>query len=229
MTNKAINILIIDDHRLVADGLGLILSRLSNTVNITTLYSVRSALSDLVMLKQQSLILVDLNMPAMDGLSFLQSLSNRRVTVPVVVVSAVENRTEIKKVLQCGARGFIPKELSAAQMLEGVKRVLSGERYLPDHLAELLQVKTMSQQQIARNAETGMRISAESDYPQLRERQLDVLKLIQTGLSNSDIADILGVSESTVKSHVSTLFKAFGVSNRTACVKVGLESKLIDG
>jgi DNA-binding NarL/FixJ family response regulator len=222
MSERATKILIIDDHQLVADGLAMILSRVSEQVTISTSYSVRSALADDTILKQQDLILVDLHMPTIDGFSFLKALAHRKITVPTVVISGVEERSDIQKALQLGACGFIPKELPSAQMLYGLRRVLSGHRYLPEHLADFLQLS-------GREKAAQLESQAETDQgaPQIRERQLDVLELMYRGHSNSDIASILGISESTVKSHVSTLFRAFGVTNRTACVRAGLASNLI--
>ena len=95
MSSRATKILIIDDHQLVADGLAMILSRVSDQVTISTSYSVRSVLADEAMLKQQDLILVDLHMPAIDGFSFLQALEHRKITVPTVVISGVEDRSDI--------------------------------------------------------------------------------------------------------------------------------------
>lgn len=223
MSSRATKILIIDDHQLVADGLAMILSRVSDQVTISASYSVRSVLADEAMLKQQDLILVDLHMPAIDGFSFLQALEHRKITVPTVVISGVEDRSDIQKALQLGACGFIPKELPSAQMLYGLRRVLSGHRYVPEHLAEFLQLGSLKGQEPKAEGDA----NGDHGAPQIRERQLDVLALMHRGHSNSDIANILGISESTVKSHVSTLFRAFGVTNRTACVRAGLASNLI--
>ena len=223
MAKRATKILIIDDHQLVADGLAMILSRVSDQVTISTSYNVRSVLADDALLKQQDLILVDLHMPTIDGFAFLQALEHRKIRVPTVVISGVEDRRDIQKALQLGACGFIPKELPSAQMLYGLRRVLSGQRYIPEHLADFLQLENLDKTNLLTEPE----LASGQSPPQIRERQLDVLALMHRGHSNLDIANILGISESTVKSHVSTLFRAFGVTNRTACVRAGLASNLI--
>lgn len=223
MSKRATKILIIDDHQLVADGLAMILSRVSDQVTISTSYNVRSVLADDALLQQQDLILVDLHMPTIDGFAFLQALEHRKIRVPTVVISGVEDRRDIQKALQLGACGFIPKELPSAQMLYGLRRVLSGQRYIPEHLADFLQLENLDKTDLLTEPE----LANGQSPPQIRERQLDVLALMHRGHSNLDIANILGISESTVKSHVSTLFRAFGVTNRTACVRAGLASNLI--
>ncbi|GGZ99866.1 DNA-binding response regulator [Arenicella chitinivorans] len=225
MPSRTTKILIIDDHQLVADGLAMILSRVSDHVTISTSYNVRSVLADEPLVRRQDLILVDLHMPTIDGFSFLQALDHRKITVPTVVISGVEDRRDIRRALELGACGFIPKELPSAQMLYGLRRVLSGQRYVPEHLAEFFQLDCMEKHRAANHLESNA--PAGQSVPHIRERQLDVLELMHEGHSNIDIANILGISESTVKSHVSTLFRAFGVTNRTACVRAGLASNLI--
>jgi len=218
MSKQVKNILIIDDHRLVADGLKLILSQAWDAFNITTSNSVRTVLHNEEILRQQDIILVDLHMPTIDGFGFLASFKKRRINVPVIIVSAADNREEIERVLRCGAMGFIPKNASSADMVNGINEVLNGRRFIPEHL-----IGEIRWQLNEEGESSAKRINVEK----VRPRQMEVLKLMHAGYSNSDIGIILGLSESTVKTHVGKLFKLLNVKNRTACVLAAVEMKLI--
>jgi len=220
MSEKTKNILIVDDHRLVADGLALILSRAMPEASISTSNNVRSVLEDQQTLEQQNLILADLNMPNLDGFAFLSALKKRGIKVPVIIVSAQENKVDIERVLKDGAQGFIPKNAPSIEFITGIKAVEDGKVYVPEHLTGEIDW--------AKTNQSSNGISNDDAYTSIRPRQIEVLKLIKAGYSNTDIGVVLSISESTVKTHVTTLFKALNVKNRTACVQEGLRLGLID-
>lgn len=224
MSNQRKNLLIIDDHRLVADGLRLILSQALDNVSISTSNNVRSVLEKEEILKEQSLVLVDLHMPTIDGYGFLAALRQRKIKVPVIVVSAVENRLDIQRVLKEGAQGFIPKNAPSVEMVKGVKAVLDGNMFIPEHLTGIIDWDTNNNKK-SDSEKPPQKNNINLDV--IRERQIEVLKLMHSGYSNTDIATVLNLTESTVKSHVSILFKALNVKNRTACVRVAIELELI--
>ncbi len=211
-------ILIIDDHRLFADGLSLILSKQNQPPQVSTETNPQRALEDCKKLSQYHLILVDLQMPRMDGYSFLQSLAERHIHTPTVIVSSTENRSDIEKSLQLGAKGFIPKHSPTHEMLTGIQKVLNGKLYVPEHLVGTIDWPT-------KNSPLP---HPDNHHIKLSPRQTEILKLMHAGHSNTDIATVLALSESTVKGHISSLFKTLKVKNRTGCVREGIKHQLIN-
>jgi len=213
-------ILIIDDHRLFADGLSLMLSQLNSSLNIDTKYNARKVLDDIDTLADCDLILIDLDMPNLDGLDFLRALNHQRKQLKVLVVSGSEEIPSVEHALRLGAKGFAPKSLPPKEMLMAINQVLANNLYLPRHIAESVDWLTCRPE-----AKTRTNVSIGSVT--LRPRQLEVLRLIRDGHSNANIGTILGISESAVKTHVSNLFSVLQTRNRTAAIKVGIELGLI--
>lgn len=210
-------ILLIDDHQLFSDGLELILSKLAAPVLIEQSDSARSALSGTGNLAEYDLILVDLEMPNIDGFGFLKAISERGITTPVAIVSASQNRADIENSLKLGAVGFIPKYASSHEVLAGVKQVLNGQRFVPEHIVGPIDWPTASEKTNSRSLGS----------PKISKRQHEILQMMYSGNSNNDIAIVLNISESAVKTHVSRIFRALDVKNRTACVRAAIERDLI--
>ena len=220
MTVSNKKVLLIDDHRLFADGLSAMLSQLDTSLSITTKYSARLLLDEFELLNNYDLVLIDLDMPNFNGLDFLNAVAHREASFKVLVVSGSEKISDVETALRLGANGFVPKHLPSMEMLSAVKQVLKGQRYLPRHLAE-----TVDWSACRTNSPPVKAIAPDLDN--IRPRQLEVLRLMQEGHSNNTIGTILGISESAVKSHISIIFKALHAHNRTAAVKTGAELGLI--
>lgn len=226
MQDTNYKLLIIDDHRLFADGLSLVLSQVAE-FSVTTFYNARTVLDDDDLLNTFDLALIDLNMPSMDGFSFLQALSARKIKLKVIVVSAVENREDIARLLHLGAKGFLPKNTPSPVMLEAVKTVLSGDMSVPKSLLREIDWP-IAPKEMADDVKASYEKTATTQaLAIIRPRQIEVLGLIKDGHSNKEIAEILNVTESTIKSHIKLLFSALDVKNRTACVQKGIECRLI--
>lgn len=203
--------MIIDDHRLFAEGLALILSSMDETLIATTTSDPRSLISDNKALNLYDLFLVDLRMPSMSGFVFLQALTARKIYTPTLIVSASESRSEIENALQFGAKGFVPKKSLPHEILNAIQTVLNGNIYIPDHLVGAIDWHINDQVTIEDDQQT-------KSTTKLSERQSEILLLIQSGQSNAQISTVLNLTESTVKGHISALFKVLNVSSRTACV-----------
>jgi DNA-binding NarL/FixJ family response regulator len=207
-------LLIIDDHLLFADGLKLILSDPDEGLDITVCNDALQALADQKSMTSYDLVLVDLNMPQCSGFSFLTAVRLQELSVDVAVVSGAEDKSEIERAIQLGAKGFIPKDSESTEMVRAVKLLLEGKRYLPDHwIGEIDWLASNENRKLAAS--------------NLTDRQKQVLKLMSEGLQNKQIAAILGVSVSSVKGHIELLFKNLNVNNRTACVQLANDLALI--
>jgi len=198
-----VKVLLVEDHRLVADAFKVMLREVDPAIETTACYSTQQALTLIDGGRRFDLVLTDLFMPGIDGIGLLTGLRNRRVDVPVVVISGSDEERHVRNTMEHGASGFIPKTLPGAEMIAGIRAVLAGQRFFPErHLAA---------------PATGQPLGHRTDQP--GEKQLQVLQLMADGHSNKQISQIVGIKEATVKYHTSQLFKLFGVRNRTSCVR----------
>ena len=217
MSKDTTSIIIIDDHQLFADGLEMLLTQLPGEISISKYSSAQAVLSSPNLLAEVDLVLIDLNMPAMSGFAFLRALDDEPNSPSVAVISGAENRRDIEQALALGAMGFIPKDASGSDMLSGIASILSGQRFLPSQW--LGKIDWPSRDAVDLSREPGRK--------RLGKRQRQVLKLLEEGLQNKQIALVLGVSVSTVKSHTQSLYRTLNVSNRTACIKAANEQGLL--
>jgi DNA-binding NarL/FixJ family response regulator len=173
-----------------------------------------------------NLVLLDLNLPDRDGFSALVELRERYPTLPVIVLSAVQDRENVVRALEIGALGFIPKSEPREVMLGAMQLVISGGIYIPPQALPGQTPKYLS----APNETLTRRSSVSFASLGLTERQGEVLALIMQGKSNKAICRALKLAEPTVKNHVTAIFRALNVSNRTeaaiAARNMGLELPL---
>jgi DNA-binding NarL/FixJ family response regulator len=193
-------ILICDDHALFRDGLGLVLERLEPGAELVESSDSQGALDLVAADEGFDLVLLDLNMPGMDGLTALRRLRTDHPAVPVVIVSASENPNEVRTALDVGASGFIPKSSSSNVLLSALRLVLDGGVYVPP---------------VALDAQPGVDSRRRDRAGELTPRQLEVLSLMARGLTNREICGVLGIAEGTVKTHIAAIFEALEVTNRT--------------
>ena len=213
------NILHLDDHQLFAEGLRAVLQQPSVGHRVVSAYDVESALGALDEHGDIDLVLTDLQMPGLDGQAFIQALFQRGLMIPVLVMSAVEDLWAIRRALDAGAMGFVPKALETQDIVSIIQRALEGEPYLPAGMVDKLQAMPSDA------PENG--IERVAKRYQITPRQLDVLRLMRDGCSNREIAQVLSISEHTVKSHGQVLFQAFEVSNRLECVRYAERAGLL--
>lgn len=214
----AVRIMIVDDHKLFTAGLGAILQLIDREVDIEEYSCGRQALSRLETSDCPDLLIVDLDMPTLSGLDLMRAIRNRELNIKVAVISASTNTAAIQEAMDCGASGYIPKSLSPHLMLDGINRILGGQAFIPEHL----------QSQIHSNRSISTRRNKKADSDRLTSRHFEILGCMERGLTNKEIANVLSISVSTVKFHITSLYKILDVKNRTQCIHVALERKLID-
>jgi DNA-binding NarL/FixJ family response regulator len=207
-------ILIGDDHLLFREGLRRLLEQLSAEAT----FADASTFDEMVAAVEGGdvfdLILIDLQMPGWPGFSGIERICATVPDTPLVVVSASESQSDVRAALDAGASGYIPKSSSVKIMLSALNLVLAGGIYLPPSVI---------------GADTAA-ATVESETPKqaggahmLTQRQWEVLNCLREGKSNKQIAYELGLSEGTVKIHVTAIFKTLGVKNRTQAVIVASE------
>lgn len=216
------NILLVDDHTLFREALHHVLNQLDAQVVILEAANVEEAAQLISRPRILDLILLDIDLPGVDGLTALPSLRELSPTVPVVVLSGSETSQHVKRALDNGAVGYIPKSCSSHEMLAALRIVLQGDVYIPPRLLGKLGPTALS-----------LSASGENNPSQtlLTSRQIEVLELMARGLPNKSIARTLAVAEGTVKLHVAAIMRTLGVHNRTEAVmeasRLGLVSNSI--
>ena len=155
---------------------------------------------------EADLLFLDLNMPGVSGFSALAYIRNKHATLPTVIVSAMNDAAVIRRAIQHGASGFIPKSSTIATLEHGIRAVLDGEIWVPDGID--LQNGGLDSEE----ATTAAALCS------LTPHQFRVLMMLGEGLLNKQIAFQLGVSEATIKAHVTAILRKMGVTNRTQAV-----------
>jgi len=197
--------LIADDHPLFRGALREAVSGLFQHVEIGEAGSFEDVAKLLDRGGEVDLILLDLNMPGVRGFSGLIYLRAQYPSVPIVVVSANDDPTVIRRCMDLGTSGFIPKTLGIEEMRAAIKRVLEGGVWTPPDVDLSAGADTETTNLMARLAS-------------LTPQQVRVLMMLSEGLLNKQIAYELGVSEATVKAHVSAILQKLGVESRTQAV-----------
>ncbi len=197
--------LLADDHPLMREGVRQVLAQLEPPVEIVDAHDYPSLFSQTALHPDLDLAVVDLNMPGFVGVQGIAQFRSRFPGIPLVVLSASESPHDIRRSLEAGALGYIPKALSSAEMLAALRQVLAGDLYVPAALADGHPVPP--------SADT-----ASLAHCGLTARQLEVARLLAQGCANKAIAGMLSMSEGTVKVHMAAIFRALGVTNRTEAV-----------
>jgi DNA-binding NarL/FixJ family response regulator len=198
-------ILIADDHPIFTQGLRLLLSELDNTIECTIAANLHCALA---LTGPFDLLLLDLHMPDTHGLDGLLRIMAKFDGVPVIVLSSEENTTVIRQMMAHGAAGFIPKSSTPAVLVAALRLILDGGTYLPPEAFDSLPQSAKKPVTMTNNLKQPCDLG-------LTQRQREVFTLLAQGKSNKIIARELGLSEGTVKTHISTAFRVLNVNNRT--------------
>ena len=201
---SATRIVIVDDHPLFRGALAQTLSSSIEAVEIVEAGSLDELIGLLAKDDAVDLILLDLTMPGVQGLSGLLYMRAEHPEIPVVIVSASEDSTTIRRALEFGASGYIPKSLPVDRMRQAVAQVLEGSVWTPAEI-DIGQADQAAGEVVAR-------------LSTLTPQQVRVLMMLGEGLLNKQIAYRLGVSEATIKAHVSAILQKLGVDSRTQAV-----------
>ena len=207
-------ILVVDDHVLIREALRGVLRELKgDAVVIIEAADSRQAMRQIEQHRDVKLILLDLALPDRDGFEMLRELGVRYPTISAVVLSAYHDRDRVKKALDLGALGFIPKSAQREVMLSAFNLIFAGGIYVPP---EILGHQPVAGPGPAALASPNQQVIG--SQLGLTERQIEVLTLMMQGKSNKAICRNLHLAEATVKVHVSAILKALKVTNRTEAV-----------
>lgn len=201
-------VLVVDDHPLFREGLTQLLRDLDAQAEVLAEADARHGLAVAAERADLDLVLLDLTMPGMNGLDAVGRFGEEAPGVPVVILSALEDPEQVRRALALGAVGYIPKSTPSTTMIDALRLVLGGGLYVPPLM---LSAMGSGREPAPQPAERNEQRAPEA----LTDRQIEVLALLATGKSNKLIARELGLSEKTVKAHITAVFRVLGVVNRT--------------
>ena len=203
---QAETVIVADDHPLFRTAIKEALEAEQGETNFLEASSFESLQALVDEQKEVDLVLLDLHMPGVSGFAGLVYLCKRYPSVPVVIISANEDPVVIKRALEHGAAGFIPKSSSIDTITQAISSILMGELWVPPLTQSDLPGNNASEIELAER------------MSQLTPQQFKVLMMMSQGLLNKQIAYDLNVSEATIKAHVTAIMNKLGVSNRTQAV-----------
>jgi DNA-binding NarL/FixJ family response regulator len=203
---ETITVVIVDDHPVVRDGLNAILSTEADFRVTGEAGTGAEALAVIPKLRP-NVVVMDLMLPDMSGSDVIREVCKQGSEIDFIVLTSVAGDEDIFQALEAGARGYLFKDMARKELINSIRRVRAGERYLPE------QVGSKLMETFPRHA--------------LSEREIEVLKLVATGARNKEIAYRLNVTENTINAHVKRIFEKLGVTDRTQAVTTALRRGII--
>jgi two-component system, NarL family, response regulator len=201
-----IRVLIADDHSIVRQGLATIIDRDPEMTVVAQAEDGQQAIA-LFREHQPDVTLMDLRMPQMFGVEAITAICSEFKQARIMVLTTYDGDEDIYRGLQAGAQGYLLKDAKPNELLNAIRTIHSGQKYVPP--------------------EVGAKLVQRMSNPKLSDRELDVLRLMAQGMSNQEIGAALNVGESTVKSHVNRILSKLGVSDRTQAVIVAIKRGIV--
>ncbi len=208
-------ILIIDDHTLYLEGIRAVLNQYLPSADIITTTAIIDVKNLITLHQDIDLILLDLRMPNGGAPAIFSELREKKVPIPIIIVSASESSTDVQLVMEKGAAGYLPKTTSPSELINAIETVLAGNIYLPAKWQSRLAGKNPP-----------IVVDDGQKEISLPPRLHDVLQLIEKGYSTKEIGNFLNLSENTIYGYVKDLFSKFNVSSRTELIQTAKQLNL---
>lgn len=214
MKDEVIKVLIADDHDLIRQGLKRIISFEEDMEIVCEAENGEKALENI---KQHELdvILLDCNMPVMNGIQVLESIKQQENNIKVIMLTVENDRSTIHKAIDIGADGYMLKDSAGTEIVNAIRLVKKGEKYIDKSLVSILFTDIKIKEKKASNV-----------LDSLSQRELEVLLKISQGLSNKEIGAQLYLSEKTVKNYATNLFRKINASDRVQATIIAIQNNI---
>jgi DNA-binding NarL/FixJ family response regulator len=209
-SSAKIRVMIADDHPIVRDGLKKLLS-LEDDIEVVAVASDGREVLDQVAAHQPDIILLDLRMPNLDGISTLQTLQHKNCPAKVIILTASEDKNEFVQAMKLGARGIVLKQTASELIVKSIRKVYSGEIWLDSQTTAAVMRQFASPSAEPAPVQTAGRVRERSP---LSAREREIVALVAQGYKNKEMAEKMFISEQTVKNHLHNIFDKLGVSDR---------------
>lgn len=220
MSEQKIRVLVADDHQLVLDGICSLLQDLTNFEVICKAVDGKEAYESAKMLNPD-LLLLDIDMPYMNGLDVLQALKKENFAGKILILTMHAEPALVRKIMQLDADGYLLKTADTAEFEEALYKILSGKKYFSSLVTEVLASKSSSLD--AKPPED----SPFSMLSSLSERETEILELIAQGLTNKEIGNRLFISHRTVDTHRTNLMKKLNLTNIAGVIRFAVRCGLV--
>src|SRR5512135_300067 len=207
----SIHILLADDHAVVRSGLTKFLM-VNKDLELVAEASDGAEAVQQAGVHKPDVILMDLMMPGMDGITATREIHQKYPQIKVIALTSFSEQNMVQGALQAGAAGYLQKNVTASELANAIRSAYAGRMTLSPEAAQVL-AQSVAQPQLPGN--------------ELTERERDVLRCMVEGLNNNEIAEKLFISLGTVKFHVSNIYQKLGVNSRVEAVRAALEQKLV--
>ena len=218
-TEETIRLLICDDQAIVCEGLRAILTPVSQ-IEVVGIANNGAEAIDLTRAKQPDLVLMDLKMPKMNGIQATKAIREQFPNVRILVLTTFDADEWVIDAIRNGASGYLLKDTPQEELVKAIIDTANGLSHIDPHVAGKL-FDRITQQPVSVMPDGKL-------IGQLSDREREVLRLLATGLSNTEIAQILFLSEGTVKNYVSALFSKLGVTDRTQAAILAIRAGFVD-
>jgi len=213
--SEQIRIVIADDHFMIREGLKQLLE-MDGDIQVVGEAGNGEECLKVIADVNPDVVLLDINMPVMNGLKMLETLRTSKNKKQKVLILTIHNEVEyLLKALEIGVEGYVLKDAESAVLKKAIYKVNSGEEYIDFTMVPILNEKKAQEKELV-----------EDD--KLTRREIEVLKLLAEGLFNKEIAYKLSISEKTVKNHVSNIFKKIGVFDRTQAAVYAIKNNIVE-
>ena len=212
---QPINLLIADDHQLITDGLSQILRSEKTIAEIHTANNGKEAV-DKVLAHDIDCVIMDINMPLLNGLEATKLIKKEKPAIKIIVVSMLCDASIVSKMLKVGADAFINKDTGKAELLKAIDKVMQDEKYISPEISNNL----------FRHLEDRT-VNTPGNEKHLTTREIEILGYIANGLTNHEIADKLFLSVVTVDTHRKNMLAKLHLKNTASLVKYAAEHKLL--
>lgn len=214
-------LILTDDHQLILDGLRSIISNEADLEIIAEANDGASAMQ-LCLALNPDLILMDIDMPVMNGLEATQQIKRKNPERKIIILTMHDEPALIKRIMEIGADGYLLKNSDQNELVNAIRKVLSGEKYFSEAVLNALSSGD------AQATEFSIRPTDAVLMSQLTEREIEILRLISDGLSNKEIGDKLFISHRTVDTHRTNLMKKLDVHNIAGLIRFSIRNGLIN-